>query len=189
VSEILSYHALCMSIAVVPPKREPTRCTSIFKMCRASCKVYTIMNSFEHWSPTNNIHTLYWKALVAATRALNPEDSATILCTTQLDYAASDASTVPSSPEKTFSPDVVTPVDFTTHCTAVVVKKSKTERKKKRLRRKTEPEMEFEPPTPGKPPRSWGLAGWRMKIGRPVTEQEYVRVHRPLDYVGDEPDF
>ena len=178
-----------MSIAVVPPKREPTTRKSIFKKCRASCKVYTIMNSFEHWSPTNNIHTLYWKALVAATRALNPEDSATILCTTQLDYAASDASTVPSSPEKTFSPDVVTPVDFTTHCTAVVVKKSKTERKKKRLRRKTEPEMEFEPPTPGKPPRSWGLAGWRMKIGRPVTEQEYVRVHRPLDYVGDEPDF
>jgi len=79
------------------------------------------MNTFEHWSPTNHIQTLYWKALDAAARALNPEDSATILCTTQLDYAASDATTVPSSPEKTFSPDVVTPVDFTTHCTAVVV--------------------------------------------------------------------
>ena len=178
-----------MSIAVVPPKREPTTCKTIFKKCRASCKVYTTMNSFEHWSPTKNMHTLYWKALEAATRAMNPEESAQVLCATQLDYAASDASTVPSSPEKTFSPDAMTPVDFTTYRTAVVVKKTKTERKKKRLGRKTEPEMEFEPATPGKPPRSWGLVGWRMRTGRPVTELEYLRVHRPLDYVGDEPDF
>jgi len=147
------------------------------------------MNSFERLSHTTNIQEMYMKVLDAVTRALNPEDSEMALYATHLDYAASDASTVPSSPEKTSSVDIVTPLDSMSYCTAAVVKKTKKENKKRRLGQKTEPEMEFEPSTPGKPPRSWGLVGWRMKTGRPVTELEYLRVHRPLDYIGDEPDF